>query len=47
MKNGGSDKQKKMLGASERASEDKRGERQIKRGIERMGVQQMLYVMSH
>lgn len=40
MKNGGGDKQKKMLGASEGAREDERGEREIKRGIEGTGVQQ-------
>lgn len=38
MKNGGGDKQKKMLGASERASEDKREEREIKRGVRQSAV---------
>lgn len=38
MKRGGSDKQKKMLGARERGREDEREEREIKRGIEGIEV---------
>ena len=40
MKKGGSDKQKKMLGARERGKEDEREEREIKRGIEGIEVQE-------